>query len=373
MKIFGQLEKAQAENVTSDTAAEPKGMLKYRTDTNVMKVSDGATYKEVVDTDTQQTLSSKTLTTPKVNAAVDVEQIATPSNPAAGRNKLYFKSDGILYKLSSAGVEAAVEGGVGPTLQTQSITTSGNFVVPAGVTELIVEGAGGGGGGGGGGGAASLPNNGAGGGGGAGAYPHRVTIPVTPAQTLVVTLAAGGAGGAGGNNTGTNGSAGSGGGFTTVTGTGVDLTFPGGNGASGGTGGASGSAVAGGAGNLAYNQDIGGRASVAGPGGTGGATNGATGGSAGAAGGKTLKISAGAAAGALNARGGSGGGGGTGFAIGGAGGAAGPTDTDGSPGVAAAANSAGGGGGGGGGGVNTQAGGAGGAGGSGRVDFYWYA
>ena len=48
-KIYGQLEKAQAENVTSDTATEPKGMMKYRTDTNVMKVSDGTTYKEVVD------------------------------------------------------------------------------------------------------------------------------------------------------------------------------------------------------------------------------------------------------------------------------------------------------------------------------------
>lgn len=42
-----------------------------------------------------------------LGGAEDLAQIATPSNPAAGRNKLYFKADGNLYKLSSAGVETA--------------------------------------------------------------------------------------------------------------------------------------------------------------------------------------------------------------------------------------------------------------------------
>lgn len=40
---------------------------------------------------------------------LDVAQIATPANPSSSRNKLYFKSDGKLYKLSSAGVETAIE------------------------------------------------------------------------------------------------------------------------------------------------------------------------------------------------------------------------------------------------------------------------
>ena len=31
-KIYGQLEKAQLENTTSDTASHPKGMITYRTD-----------------------------------------------------------------------------------------------------------------------------------------------------------------------------------------------------------------------------------------------------------------------------------------------------------------------------------------------------
>lgn len=36
------------------------------------------------------------------------KQISTPSNPSSGRNKLYFKSDDNLYKLTSGGTETAV-------------------------------------------------------------------------------------------------------------------------------------------------------------------------------------------------------------------------------------------------------------------------
>ena len=39
---------------------------------------------------------------------LDIAQIATPANPSSGRNKLYFKSDGKAYTLSSAGVETQV-------------------------------------------------------------------------------------------------------------------------------------------------------------------------------------------------------------------------------------------------------------------------
>ena len=38
------------------------------------------------------------------------KQIATPSSPTSGRNKLYFKTDGSLYSLTSAGSEAIVGG-----------------------------------------------------------------------------------------------------------------------------------------------------------------------------------------------------------------------------------------------------------------------
>lgn len=57
--------------------------------------------------------TSPTLSSPQINSSLVVQQIATPSNPSAGFNKLYTKSDGILYKLDSAGNEVAVGSGAG--------------------------------------------------------------------------------------------------------------------------------------------------------------------------------------------------------------------------------------------------------------------
>ncbi len=55
-------------------------------------------------------------------------QIPTPSNPASGLNKLYFKSNGQLYSLNSSGVETAVAGSGGgasdATLTVSDITTN---------------------------------------------------------------------------------------------------------------------------------------------------------------------------------------------------------------------------------------------------------
>lgn len=39
---------------------------------------------------------------------LDIAQISTPASPDSGRNKVYFKSDGDLYKLTSGGTESAV-------------------------------------------------------------------------------------------------------------------------------------------------------------------------------------------------------------------------------------------------------------------------
>lgn len=53
--------------------------------------------------------------TPKflnLNDALTMSQISTPSNPASGKNKLYFKSDGNLYELNSSGVENIVGPGM---------------------------------------------------------------------------------------------------------------------------------------------------------------------------------------------------------------------------------------------------------------------
>lgn len=83
---------------------------------------------------------------------------------------------------------------------TQYITTSSNFTVPAGVTEVVVEVWGGGGGGGGGDG-----SNSSGSGGGGGGYTTKRITGLTPGQTIACTIGSGGAGGA----TNVKGSAGS--------------------------------------------------------------------------------------------------------------------------------------------------------------------
>lgn len=113
MKVFSQLEKAQLENTTSDTGSLPKGMITYRTDLNIAKVSDGTNMLALIDESSTQTLSGKTYATPNFTGAFNMEQTATPANPSAGSNKFYFKADGKLYTLDSSGNEAQVGSGSG--------------------------------------------------------------------------------------------------------------------------------------------------------------------------------------------------------------------------------------------------------------------
>jgi hypothetical protein len=76
---------------------------------------------------------------------------------------------------------------------TNTITTSGSWVVPVGVTSIQVEAWGGGGGGGG---TASVASK-SGGGGSGGCYVKHTTIAVTPGESLTITIGAGGTGGVG--------------------------------------------------------------------------------------------------------------------------------------------------------------------------------
>jgi hypothetical protein len=58
-------------------------------------------------------LTTPTLTTPRIDSALNLQQISTPSNPSSGFNKIYPKTDGLLYKLDSFGNEVLVGSGSG--------------------------------------------------------------------------------------------------------------------------------------------------------------------------------------------------------------------------------------------------------------------
>ena len=55
--------------------------------------------------------TTDTLTNKTIGDAATYTQVATPSNPASGFNKLYFKSDNILYQLTNGGTESQVSSG----------------------------------------------------------------------------------------------------------------------------------------------------------------------------------------------------------------------------------------------------------------------
>ncbi len=230
--------------------------------------------------------------------------------------------------------------------------TSGSFsyVVPANVTRITFHGCGAGGGGGGGK-SRSTGVTGNGGQGGKGAEPKTVRIPVTPGQTLSITIPVGGAGGLGELN-GTPATNGSAGGATTVTGTGVNVYF------AGAEGGIAGQNSVGTSDWLPYGSTSGG-----GLGGTGSP------GSAGSAGVRSSYAAGGTAGGSGAPNGGGGGGGGASI---GAGGNGGNGVNSGTPNVGTAGTKGGGGGGGGGNGDASAGadGGDGGAAGSGYLELY---
>jgi hypothetical protein len=76
--------------------------------THIADTSTHGTTGAIVGTTDTQTLSAKTF-----SDSVTLAEIATPSTPASGFGKVYFKSDGKLYQLNDAGTEAEVGSGAG--------------------------------------------------------------------------------------------------------------------------------------------------------------------------------------------------------------------------------------------------------------------
>lgn len=113
----------------NDATAEGAGLTVERTSTHGSIVFDSSmTSKwkaglvgsevEIADLSSAQNFTNKT-----INDALIFNQIATPSNPSASHNKLYFKSDDKLYKLTSAGTETEV-GGSGANTALSNLTTT---------------------------------------------------------------------------------------------------------------------------------------------------------------------------------------------------------------------------------------------------------
>jgi hypothetical protein len=207
-------------------------------------------------------------------------------------------------------------GTTGGSSTSVTTTTSTTVVVATGVTALLVTMIGGGGGGKSSGAASST----GGGGGGSGEYCIDFPMPVTPGETLTLTIGAGGAGG-------TAGGSGSDGGTTSVAGLAGTFAVLGGLGATSGTG-ARGGGPRGGAGGTFANPPTAGAMGTAespvhfGGGGGGGGVNAAANSTAGTGAGAPGFLTGGAA-GVGSGSGGSGGGGAaTIWGNGGAGGAA---------------------------------------------------
>lgn len=152
------------------------------------------------DTLTNKTLTSPTITTPAVNGGETYDQISTPANPAASHNKLYFKSDNLLYSLDSSGNEAKVTTPA-PTKQVFTTTGAGTYTTPSKCKFIKVTCVGGGGGSGGV--AISTSNAAAAGGGGGGGT--GITWITNPSSSYAIVVGTGGAGGATGNNPGGQG------------------------------------------------------------------------------------------------------------------------------------------------------------------------
>jgi hypothetical protein len=81
--------------------------------TGVNSTATFPTTGTVVTRTASETLTNKTLTAPVIDQALMTDQGSTPTSPSAGTTKFYSKTDGKLYKLTSAGVEQEVGAGAG--------------------------------------------------------------------------------------------------------------------------------------------------------------------------------------------------------------------------------------------------------------------
>lgn len=108
MKVYGQLEKAQIENLAAAPTPASRGLVYFDTVLGVERIYDGAVWRTVVATDLAQTLSNK-----RLSDSLVFDQIATPASAPASTNRIYAKSDGYFYTMDSTGAERRIGSGAG--------------------------------------------------------------------------------------------------------------------------------------------------------------------------------------------------------------------------------------------------------------------
>lgn len=145
--IYGQLVKAQLENLASAPASTPSGIMYLNTtdSPNTFRYYDGTAWRTVVSRDATETLSGKTLTSPQINSGilatcniddyVDINEESAPSTPSSGKIRLYGKTDKKLYTKDSAGTETQVgASGSGELNLIENPNDSNNWTAGTGYT-----------------------------------------------------------------------------------------------------------------------------------------------------------------------------------------------------------------------------------------------
>lgn len=134
MNVFGELVRAQLELLSSDPTPGITARMFYNTTDGFFRYDNGSAIKELADTNSAQTFSSKTLTDPVFGASGVFTEISTPANPSAGNRKIYAKTTGI-FALNSAGVEKQLDSSASFSAVTKNTTatlaTSGEEIVLA--------------------------------------------------------------------------------------------------------------------------------------------------------------------------------------------------------------------------------------------------
>lgn len=112
--IYGELLKAQFENLNADITGSPvpTGIAYYNTVSNLLKYYDGGAtaWRTLVTENSTQTLTGKTISTGTlltcvIDDYIDINEESAPSTPASGKVRVYAKSDGKLYRKDDAGNE----------------------------------------------------------------------------------------------------------------------------------------------------------------------------------------------------------------------------------------------------------------------------